>query len=92
MATVAMDPDGRTYTIELAPIVIVIVNSRFLEHPQKRSRGNQLIHMRLTVTKSIGSGQNPKSQVGRPTVRRLCAGWCSELRRGGRYGEEDEAG
>ena len=32
--------------------LIVIVNSRFLEFPQKRSRGNQLIHMRLTRTKS----------------------------------------
>ena len=31
---------------------IVIVNSRFLERPQKRCRGNQLIHRRLTRTKS----------------------------------------
>ena len=51
--------------------VIVIVNSRFLERPQKRSRGNQLIHRRLTRTKSIGSGQNPESQAGRQTIRRL---------------------
>src|SRR6218665_65566 len=29
-------------------IVIVIVNPRFLERPQKRSRGNQLIHKRLS--------------------------------------------
>jgi len=26
----------------------LIVNSRFLRRPQKRSRGNQLIHRRLT--------------------------------------------
>jgi len=39
------------------------------------------IHRRLTRTKSIVSGQNPESQAG----RRLCL----ELRRGGRYGEED---
>ena len=42
-------------------IVIVIVNSWFLERPQKRSRRNQLIHRRLTKTKSIGSGQDPES-------------------------------
>jgi len=29
-------------------IKIVIVFSRFLERPQKRSRGNQLIHRRLS--------------------------------------------
>src|SRR6218665_2753601 len=56
-----------------AILVIVIVNSRFLERPQKRSRGNQLIHRRLTKTKSLGSGQDPESQAGRQTVRRL---WC----------------
>src|SRR6218665_2759753 len=42
--------------------VIVIINSRFLESPQKRSRGNQLIHRRLTRTKSIGSGQGPENR------------------------------
>jgi len=31
-------------------IVSVIVNSRFLVRPQKRSRGNQFIHRRLTRT------------------------------------------
>src|SRR6218665_868184 len=50
---------------------IVIANSRFLERPQKRSRRNQLIHGRLTKTKLIGSGQDPESQAGRQTVRRL---------------------
>src|SRR6218665_2862088 len=40
--------------------MIVIINSRFLEHPQKQSRRNQLIHRRLTKTKSIGSGQDPE--------------------------------
>jgi len=42
-----------------------IVNSRFLERPQKRNRGNQLIHRRLTRTKSIGSRQDPESQACR---------------------------
>ena len=51
---------------------IVIVNSRRLERPQKRSRGNQLIHRRLSKTKSTVSGQDPESQAGRHTVRRLC--------------------
>ena len=44
---------------------IVIVNFRFLERPQNRGRGNQLIRRRLTRTKSIGSGQDPESQAGR---------------------------
>src|SRR6218665_2986636 len=52
-------------------IVIVIVNSRFLERPQKRSRRNQLTHRRFTKTKSIGSGQDPESQSGRQSDRRL---------------------
>ena len=51
--------------------LIVIVNARFLERPQKRSRGNQLIHMRLTRTKSTGNGKYPESQAGRQTVRGL---------------------
>src|SRR6218665_364074 len=51
---------------------IVIINSRFIECPQKRSRGNQLIHRRLTRTKSIGSGQNPES--GRHTSM-MDGGW-----------------
>jgi len=44
---------------------MVIVNSRFLDIPQKRSRGDQLIHRHLTKTKSIGCGQNPESQASR---------------------------
>src|SRR6218665_1617600 len=72
-------------------IIIVIVNSRFLERPQKRSRRNQLIHSRLTKTKSIGSGQDPESQAGRQTVRRLW--WMVlELRLGWRYEEDDKSG
>src|SRR6218665_3350587 len=39
-----------------AYIKIVIVSSRFLQRPQKRSLGNQLSHRRLSKTKSIGSG------------------------------------
>src|SRR6218665_555044 len=69
---------------------IVIVNSTFLERPQKRSRRNQLIYRSLTKTKSIGSGQDPKNQAGRQSDG--YGGWCLELRRGGRYGEEDESG
>ena len=61
-------------------IVIVIVNSRFLERPQKQSRRNQLIHKRLTKTKSIGSGQDPESQAGRQSDG--YGGWSLELKRG----------
>src|SRR6218665_1388994 len=71
-------------------IAIVIVIFRCLERPQKRSRRNQLIHRRLTKTKSISSGQDPKSQAGRHSDG--YGGWCLELRRGGRYGEDDESG
>ena len=69
---------------------IVIVNSRFLEHPQKRSRRNQLIHRHLTKTKSIGSSQDPKSQAGRQSDG--YGGWCLELRRGVRHVDDDESG
>jgi len=44
--------------------IIVIVNLKLLQRPQKRSRGNQLIHRRLTKTKSIGR-QRVKLQRGR---------------------------
>src|SRR6218665_879224 len=71
-------------------IVIVIVNSRFLERPQKRSRRNQLIHRRLIKTKSIGSGQDPESQAGRQSDG--YGGWCLEFRRVGRYQEDDKSG
>src|SRR6218665_1794405 len=52
--------------------LIVIVNSRFLQRPQKRSRGNQLIHSRLSKTKLIGSESEPESQT--PSVP--CRGGC----------------
>ena len=81
-----LNPDPRPWF----SIVIVIVNSRFLERPQKRRRRNQLIHRRLTKTKSIGSGQDPESQAGRQSDG--YGGWCLELRRGGRYGDDDESG
>ena len=59
--------DGRSVVLKLSVVVvfvvIVIVNSRFLERPQKLSRGNQLIHRRLTKTISMGSGQDPESQA-----------------------------
>src|SRR6218665_3920931 len=67
--------------------ILVIVNSRFIERPQKRSRGNQLIHRRLTKTKLIGSSQDPENQAGRESDG--YGGWCFEFRRGRRY-EEDE--
>jgi len=51
-------------------IVFVIVNSIFLQRPQKRGRGNQLIYRRLFKTKSIGSGSDPESW-GRQTGRHL---------------------
>jgi len=62
-------------------IVIVIVNSRFLKRPQKRCRGKQLIHRRLSETKSIGSWSDPESQAGRQSDG--YGGWCLEFRRGG---------
>jgi len=40
---------------------VVIVNSRFLERPQKLGGGNQLIHRRLSKRKSTGSGSDPES-------------------------------
>ena len=40
--------------------LIVIIISRFLQRPQKRSHGNQLIHS-LSKTKSTGSGSDPES-------------------------------
>ena len=63
---------------------VITVNSRFLERPQKRSCGNQLIHSRLTKTKSIDSGEDPESQAGRQSDG--YDEWCLELRRGGRHG------
>src|SRR6218665_122562 len=78
---------------QASPVIrncIVIVISRLLERPQKRSRRNQLIHRRLTKTKSIGSGQDLESQAGRQSDG--YGGWCLELRRGGRYEEDDESG
>src|SRR6218665_2488621 len=66
-------------------------NSRFLERPQKRSSGNQFIHRRLTRTKLIGKSQNPDIQADSQTSM-MDGGWCLELRRDGRDGEEDESG
>jgi len=47
---------------------IVIINSRFLQCPQKQSRRNQLIHRHFSYTKSIGSGSDPESQANSQTV------------------------
>src|SRR6218665_3065875 len=52
--------------------VIVIVNLGFLQCPQKRSRGNQLIHRRPYKAKSRASRSTPESREScRQTVRRL---------------------
>ena len=60
-------------------IIIVIVNSRFLQRPRKRNRGNHLIHRHLIRTKSIGRGvQEPDSKTGRQSD--VYGGWCLELR------------
>ena len=56
---------NRAISITVFGIVIIIVNSRFLERPQKRSRRNQLIHRCLSKTKLMGS------RSGRQRVRRL---------------------
>ena len=61
---------------------IVIVNSKFLQRPQKRSRRNQFIHRRSSKSKLIGSGSDPESQAGRQSDG--YGGWCLELRPGGR--------
>ena|SRR6218665_1301494 len=65
-----------------SPFVIVI--SIFLQCPQKRSRGNQLIHIHLTRTISIGSWSRSR-ESGRQAEG--YGGMCMELRRGGRHGE-----
>ena len=44
---------------------IVIVNSRFLQRPQKRNRRNQLIYRRLSKTKSLDSGRVRSRESGR---------------------------
>ena len=80
----------KLFLLSVFMYAIVIVNSRLLERPQKRSRRNQLIHRHLTKTKSIGSGQDPESQAGRQSDG--YGGWCLELRRGGRYEEDDKSG
>ena len=88
----------RPYTLACVDIIdymeIAIVNSRFIERPQKRSRGNQFIYRRLNKTKSTVSGQDPESQAGRQSGRQSdgYGGWCLELRWVGRYGEDDESG
>ena len=51
-------------------LTIVIVNSGILQCPQKRNRGHQFIHRRLTRIKSIGGGLR-SIEAGRRTVRRL---------------------
>src|SRR6218665_1531103 len=69
-----------------SPFVIVI--SIFLQCPPKRSRGNQLIHRRLTRAISIGSGSRSRDS-DRQTEGYL--GRRMELTRGGRHGEKDNS-
>ena len=61
---------------------IVFGNSRFLQRPQKRNRGNQLINRRLSKPKLIGSGSDPESQASGWSDG--YSGWCLELRREGK--------
>ena len=44
----------------------------------------------LNQNKIDGRSHDPESQTGRQSDG--YDGWCLELRRGGRYGEEDESG
>ena len=53
-----------------AYLLYVIVISRFLQRPQKRSRGNQFIHRRLSKTK-IDRQRVKFRESSRQTVRRL---------------------
>ena len=48
----------RIATLDVRNCLIVIVISRFLQHPQK------LVHRRLSKTKLTGSGSDPESQAG----------------------------
>jgi len=50
--------------VGLYAVYRILVNSRFLQRPQKQSRGNQLIHRRFSKAKSIGSGSDSESQAG----------------------------
>src|ERR1043165_8651590 len=52
-------------------LLIVIVNSKLLQRPQKRGHGNQLIHRRSIKTKSIGMGSKSR-ESGRHTLT-FCA-------------------
>jgi len=62
-------------------VFIIIVNSRFLQCPQKWSCRNQLIHRRLSETKSIGKGSRSR-ESGRDAGRQSDSygGWCLVLR------------
>ena len=67
--------------------IFVIRNRKLLiSRAPTKAKSNQLIHRRLTKSKSIGSGQDPESQAGRQSDG--YGEWYLELRRGGRY-EED---
>jgi len=52
-------------------------NGRFLQRPQKRGRGNQLIQRRSSKIKSIGM---QRVKIQRVTQADGYGGWCLELR------------
>src|SRR6218665_1237254 len=68
----------------------VIVNSRFLQRPQKRSHGNQLIDRGLSKTKSISSGSDPESQADSQTAM-VDGVWSRDGRKVGRRVSHDKS-
>jgi len=61
---------SESITSKEMPHLIVIVNSKLLQRPQKRGHGNQLIHRRSIKTKSKGMGSKSR-ESGKQTDRRL---------------------
>jgi len=71
---------------ETSPTIIVIVDSSSTVPTKLKLRG-QLIHGRLTRTKSTGSGQDP--ELGSQTA--MVDAWCLDLRWGRRPGDSNDA-
>src|SRR6218665_2905770 len=65
---------------------ILIVNSRFLQRLQKRSSGNQLIHRRLSKSKSIGRGQNKRLKQADSQMLMVDGVWSQRRRPGAEFG------
>ena len=93
LGSVQGDLKGCGKIFEWAPhSLIVTVNSRFLQHPQKRSRGTSLFtgaYPKLTC--KLDSQQVRSKESGRQTIRQL---WWMVfgVETGGRQGGEDESG